>query len=161
MFLFITAVVFVPTTVLLTIGMLPTMVASFVDNSKEKMLGLTIGAMNLAGCTPFVLQLWTGSHTMPSAIEILSDPFTIVVMYFAAGIGYMIEWSFTGMVAIFMTEKAKARLEEIEKECTELERTWGREVTGQIKLDDNGFPLKTAVSSEAGEEDNKNNSDKE
>ena len=141
LFLFITAVVFVPTTVLLIVGMLPTMVASFVDRSKEKMVGLTIGAMNLAGCTPFVLQLWTGSHTMVQTVDMLSNPFTIVIMYFAAAVGYMIEWTLTGMVVIFMSEKAKLRLAEIDKQHEELERKWGIEVSGKVRIGEDGFPL--------------------
>ncbi len=154
-FLFITAVVFVPTTLMLTIGMLPAIVASFIDKSKEKMLGLTVGAMNLAGCTPFVLQLWTTSHTISGAVEILSDPLTIVIMYFAAAFGYMLEWSLTGMVVVFVTEKAKLRLDEIEKTQEDLVRKWGPEVTGKIKLGEDGFPLESETGKNPDNDGNK------
>jgi hypothetical protein len=161
LFLFITAVVFVPTTVMLTVGMLPTMVASFVDRSRERMMGLTVGAMNLAGCTPFVLQLWTGSHTMAQTVDILSNPFTIVVMYFAAAVGYMIEWTLTGMVVIFMTEKAKLRLAEIDKIHEELERKWGIEVTGKVRIGEDGFPLEEQIPvKDKNEEDKAGNTEK-
>jgi hypothetical protein len=159
LFLFITALVFIPTTVLLTVGMLPTIVASFVDRSREKMLGLTIGAMNLAGCPPFVIQLWTGPHTIQQTTEILSDPLSVVIMYMSAAVGYLIEWSVTGMVVIFMTEKGKARLEEIAKRQKELVRKWGPEVTGELKLGPDGFPLEKVdenFSSEINEKQDEN-----
>lgn len=140
---FVTAVVFAPTTVLLTVGMLPTVVASVVDRSKEKMLGLTVGALNLAGCAPFVFQLWTGSHDITNTVDILTNPMSVIVMYFAAAAGYVIEWSLTGMVVVFMTEKARLRLGEIEKLQEEMVRKWGVEVTGRLKLGADGFPLDT------------------
>ncbi len=154
LFLFITAVVFVPTTIMLTIGMLPTIVASFVDRSKERMMGLTVGAMNLAGCTPFVLQLWTGTHSVAGTMEIIGRPLTLMVMYFAAAVGYMIEWSMTGMVVIFMTEKAKSRLEDIDRQHQDLVRRWGPEVTGTIKLGEDGFPLERQFEAAGGSAEN-------
>jgi hypothetical protein len=57
------AVVFLPTTILLVVGMLPTLVAALVDRTRERVLGMTVGSMNLAGCTPFVIELWSGEHT--------------------------------------------------------------------------------------------------
>lgn len=159
LFVFILAVVFVPTTVMLTIGMLPAIVASLVDRTKERTLGLTVGAMNLAGCVPFVIDLWTSQHSIDRSVEILSDPLTIVVMYMAAGVGYVIDWALTGIVAVFLTENGKARLESIDQRQKQLVARWGAEVSGDVSLGPDGFPV--GASSASGErEENTKSGDK-
>lgn len=133
---------FLPTTLMLVIGMLPTIVMLVVDNTKERLRTITVGAMNLAGCMPFVIELWQrDEHTVQMALSYITQPRTIVVMYFAAAIGYMIEWAVTGMVASMAVQKAKGRISSVEKKLAEMEERWGVEVNGTIQLDDEGFPV--------------------
>ncbi len=134
-------VIFHPTTVLLLVGMVPTFVAAYADRTKEKMRGITVGAMNLAGCTPFVLKLWMTEHTLDNALVILSDPLALVIMYTAAGIGYCMEWAIVGAVSVFMVERAQIRVKTINKRQEDLIQRWGLEVNGIIPLDEYGFPV--------------------
>lgn len=133
---------FLSTTVILLVGMIPTMVAMIADKTKGRTLWLTVGAMNLAGCTPFMFELWKNNLGIEQSVEILSNPLTIVVMYAAAGLGYIVDWAVTGIVASLMIEKGKARLNDIENRQMELVRKWGKEVTGNVKLDHEGQPIK-------------------
>lgn len=142
------AIVFLPTSVMLFIGMLPTMACSLMDRSKGKMRTLSIGAMNLAGCMPFLLELWLKGHSMENAIAHITQPKTIIVMYFAAAIGYVIEWGMAGIIASMVGQRAKARLRDIEKEQKKLVERWGPEVSGHIQLDEEGFPVENAVADE-------------
>lgn len=137
----IAAVVFLPTTMILLVGMIPTVVAVLVDRTRERVKGMTVGAMNLAGCFPFIMDLWTSGHTPENAAQIAFQPLAITVMYAAAGLGYMIEWAMTGIVATFLTQKAIRRLQDIGVQQENLAARWGREVTGEIALDPYGFPL--------------------
>ena len=137
----LTAIVFLPTTFLLFVGMLPTFVAALVDRSQGRLKALTVGAMNLAGCIPFVLELWAKGHTFPNAVLYLSEPRTVVVMYFAAAIGYMIEWAVIGIVSSIVLERSKGRIKEIEKTHKKMEEKWGPEVSGRFPLDSYGFPI--------------------
>jgi hypothetical protein len=145
------AVVFLPTTILLVVGMLPTLVAALVDRTRERVLGMTVGSMNLAGCTPFVIELWSGEHTPERALEIVAQPLPITIMFAAAALGYMIEWSMTGIVASIMSQKAIARLKAIDEQQKKLIDRWGREVSGEIPLDPYGFPLGQAEEDDAPE----------
>ena len=151
--LVVAGVLFAPTTIILLCGMTPTIVAAYTDRSRERMRGITIGALNLAGCTPFVIQLWLSEHTIENALGMLSDPMTWMIMYAAAGVGYCLEWAIVSSVSIFYAEKAKLRIKSIEKLQDELVERWGKEVTGQIPLDEYGFAL-----TEANEEKGKNGS---
>lgn len=141
LFGFITAVVFMPTTIMLFFGMLPTLVAGLVDRTGKGTKALTVGSMNLAGCTPFLLDLWTKGQTAENALTIISDPRTIIVIYCAAGIGYLIDWAMSGIVATVMIQRSGSRLKDIKKRQAGLVERWGEEVTGKLVLDAYGFPI--------------------
>jgi hypothetical protein len=134
-------VVFLPTTFLLCVGMLPTPVAILADTSRQKTKVMAVGAMNLAGCAPFLIELWANGNNFDRAIDIVTDPKAIIVMYAAALIGYIINWAMTGIVSSLLFEKGKNRQTAILKRQEELIERWGREVTGQIPLDQHGFAL--------------------
>mgnify|MGYP006449900563 CR=1 FL=1 len=138
----IAAVVFLPSTVLLVVGLLPTVVAGIIDRSKEKTRSITVGCMNFTGCCPYWLDLLTVyGHSMNGAVQIITEPVNIVVMYSAALVGYLIDWAMSGMVSSVMIQRAERRLKNIEKEQKELVRRWGRGVTGDYRLDQYGFPV--------------------
>jgi len=135
------AVVFLPTTVLLGIGMLPTFAAALVDRSKRKTKAITVGAMNLAGSMPFVLELWTEGHNFEKAFSVVTDAKAIIVMYAAAAVGYLIDWAMTGIIAGFLLQRGKARAKAIDKRQKELTERWGKEVTGEVVVDQYGFAV--------------------
>ena len=137
----LTAVVFLPTTVLLFIGMLPTIVARLVDRSRSRTKVFTVGFLNFAGCFPFWFKLVEQGHEFEDVLKILSAPTTIIIMYVAAGIGYLVEWAVTNLVAGLMVQRGKKRLEDLEKYQEALVTKWGPEVTGEMPLDQSGFPI--------------------
>ena len=130
-----------PSTVMLFIGMMPTFVCLLIDRTAEKTRVLTVGAMNMAGCSPFIVQLWTTQNTFESSINIVTDPRTVIVMYCVAGIGYMLDWAISGIVATVMVQRAQHRIILIQKKQDEMIERWGREVTGEIPVDAQGFAL--------------------
>jgi hypothetical protein len=73
------AILLMPTTLIIAVGMLPTAVAIFVDNSRERLAGLTLGCMNFAGVMVPLLQLWKSGHSVDIAISILVQPYMLVV----------------------------------------------------------------------------------
>lgn len=147
------AIVFLPTTVMLCVGMLPTIVCSLVDKTRGMVRTMSVGAMNLAGCIPFVIELWAKGHTFDISFNYLIQPRTIIVMYFAAAMGYLIDWAMTGIVRSIMVEKAKGRIRDIEKRHKALTERWGREVNGLVPLDPEGFPFEEPADAPAQKED--------
>ena len=124
----VAAIIFLPTTVLLLIGMMPTLVAYVVDATKEKLLLFIVGFMNLAGCVPFILKLWAGGHNMVQMSDIISQPLTVVIIYACAGVGYFVDWIVTDAASSFITRRAKARSKAIVKQQAVLVERWGPEV---------------------------------
>ena len=134
-------VIFTPTTSILLVGMLPTLVAYIVDRSLEKNKTFTIGAMNFAGCFPYLLGLWTGENTLRVALNYLENPQTIIVIYTIAAFGYFINWVVTVVVSSFLVKKSHMRIDKIKQNKTKLEKRWGEKVNGHYDLDASGFPL--------------------
>ena len=138
-------VMFSAMAVILMIGMIPTIVASIVDSTKGKMRAFTVGAINVAGCTPFLVEVFKKGNDISTAVTYIIQPRTIVVMYMAAGIGYLIDWAMTGIVSSIMVQRAKKRIKDVLKQQKELIDRWGPEVTGTIALDEYGFPKENFV----------------
>lgn len=131
---------FMHTTLLLAIGLLPTVGAAAIDRSRQKSKLISVAAMNLAGCTPFLMQLWMGGNNMETTKDILFEPRTIIVIYLIAACGYLIEIAVSGIVSQVMLQRAQMRLKSIEKQQKELVDRWGQPVDGTYSLDDFGFP---------------------
>lgn len=130
---------FLPTTILLFVGMLPTLVAFYIDRGSRKAKAMTVGAMNFAGCSPFLFQLWQQGHTYETSLKIIFDPTTISLMYVAAAVGYALDWALCGVVASFLQQKALVQQNHIRDRQKELVERWGKEVTGDFVLDEAGF----------------------
>lgn len=137
----LTSIAILPTTVLFFIGMMPTVAARIADRSRQRTRTMTIGFMNFAACFPFWYKMLQQGHSFEGAVNIVTDPFNISVMYGGALAGYMIEWALSGFVAGLMAQKGKKRLELIKTTQEELVTRWGREVTGDFPLDPFGFPI--------------------
>lgn len=141
---FMTAAMNMPTTILLIWGMIPTVVIAAFSRKKDRTRAITVGSLNLAGCTPFLLHLWSIGGTIEDSVIIATDPRFMIVVWGAAGLGYMVDWALSGIVATVLVERAKSRVEAIHKEQDELVERWGREVKGDMPLDAFGFPIDNA-----------------
>ncbi len=148
-----TAVIFMPTTIVLLMGMIPTVIAAVTDRTGKGTKALTVGAMNLAGCTPFLIELWSTGHTPEIAVTIITDPRAMSVMFASAGVGYLISWAMSGIVGTVLVQRSGVRIKDIKKKQEALVQRWGVEVTGDIPLDPYGFPIETQEKIAAGDEE--------
>ncbi len=138
----LSAIMFLPTTLVIVVGMLPTPMVAMVERTGKRLAkAVTVGAMNLAGCSLFVVELWSNGQTFDRALSIITDPTAIIVMYGAASAGYVIDWAMTGLVANVMYERGKKRQKDILLEQEALVERWGREVKGEDVLDEDGFAI--------------------
>jgi hypothetical protein len=136
----IMGVMFSAVAVVMVVGMIPSIVAGIVDSTKGKVKTLTVGSINFAGCVPFMLEVFKQGNNMSTAVSYIVQPRTIVVMYLSAGIGYLIDWAMTGIVASIVVQKTKKRAKDIGSVQKELIDRWGPEVTGTLPMDEYGFP---------------------
>src|SRR3990172_11325009 len=82
--------ILMPSCIVLGIGMAPTVVACLVDRTHEKYLTITVGLLNVCGALPGLVTLWSRGQTYDNAMRIAADPFSLLMAYGAAGVGWSI-----------------------------------------------------------------------
>lgn len=142
------------------VGMLPTGVAWIIDRSKQKSKTLTVGAMNFAGCFPYLMGIWTAFDPAVLSARYLGDPLTIIIIYGAAFVGYVINYASVSAFSSYAAGRAKAQVSRIDKERKALEKRWGKKVNGQMALDGKGFPTEEAKKQQQAKQE-KNEDNKE
>jgi len=134
------SVVALPTVLVLSAGMVPSMVALVVDRDPNRTAGITVGSLNLCGVMPFLLELWSQPHhKLPQALQLLSDPLTWMVMFGAAAFG----WGVYSVVPLWAAQleiaRAEHRIASLRERQKALVKDWGSDVAA---LDENGAPAK-------------------
>ncbi|HLJ21700.1 MAG TPA: hypothetical protein VKU84_15950 [Stellaceae bacterium] len=127
------AVTALPLCILLLSGLVPTMVATVIDRYRAKYLTRAVGFMNLAGLTPLVVQLWSTGLSMDGVFTILSRPVNWLMMYGAAGIGWVLFLGMPSLARVFVDIRADQLERELKARAKQLVQEWGEEVTGKPK----------------------------
>ncbi len=123
-------------TLLLCVGMLPTLVALVTDTDPRKSGAATIGFMNLAGVAPFIIDLWGSGQTMGNAIAILSTPSTWLVMFGAAGVGHLLLYAIPTATATLTLTRMESRLKILKEAIEQMKTTWGPDIATNKSLED-------------------------
>ncbi len=125
-----------PTVMLIFFGMLPTIVSAIIDRTPKRNATFCVGGINLCGVFPYMMELWLGDNSMEGAMWILTDVFSLLVMYGAAAFGWMIFQSLPPVVATFVTVLAQSRVASLRSTQRQLIDEWGEDVgTPQEVLD--------------------------
>lgn len=119
----------------LFIGILPTMVAFVVDKSSGKYATFCVGSMNVTGIFPAIYALWTGKNNMSQAIQIITDVFDLVIMYGAAGIGWILYIIIPTGVSALLTIIGQRRISRLRNRQRELILEWGKDIAEQTDKD--------------------------
>lgn len=125
------ALIFLPTSMLLFFGMIPSMVAFFASGRGVGARASTITAMNMAGCIPFVFKLWATGNDFEASFEIITNMRYMSIIYLSAAFGYMIDWVMTGLMSSFLYQKGVNRMKTIKKRQEVLIEHWGQGVSGK------------------------------
>lgn len=118
-----------PSAILLCFGMLPTMCAYLIDRLPQRYATRCVGALNFAGCWPYLLNLWKDGHNMIEAVHIMLEPLTWLVIYGSAAAGWLCFLSFPAVAWGLMDVFAGRRIAHLRKEQRKLIEDWGDDVT--------------------------------
>lgn len=133
LFLVLGGLVFLPTSTILCIGMLPSIMAFLTSSPVTRGRVSTIAALNFAGCVPFVFELWSMGNDLETSLAIISQPFTIIIIYGAAALGYVFDWVVVGVVSAYLYQRSESRLRKLEKRQEQLVEAWGNKVKSKVK----------------------------
>jgi len=110
-------------------GMLTALAALLTDRSRYRLTALTVAAMNLAGCLPFIMQIAARGSDLAAAGIVLGAPWPWGVMYVAAAAGWALLWLgplIARMAVAALIDIERRRLEKIQ---SDLVAQWGRGIT--------------------------------
>lgn len=119
---------FASTSLLIIAGMLPTLVAFATDRTRSKSGALSISVLNFAGTLPFIINLWRSGQGLETAVMMLTQPYTWLVMYGMAAIGWSIYHYLPKFVATYVAYRAQGQLEDMQKLQKKLIEKWGPSV---------------------------------
>jgi hypothetical protein len=122
-------------TLLVCLGLLPSLVALFTDTDSRRSAFMTIGFLNVAGVVPFVIELWQKGQTMEVALHIVQQPITWLVMLGAAGIGQLLLFSVPSAMTMMAVTRMESRLKTLREGLHELKVVWGEEVATTTPLE--------------------------
>ena len=129
-----------PTLMVVGIGFLPTLVAYICDRTEQKFATFCVGGMNLCGVFPYVVHLWPDDHSVPAATEVISDVFSLFVMYAAAGFGWMMFLAIPPVISSFLQVLAQSRVKTLRTLQRDIVEEWGPEVSVATDDDDGISP---------------------
>ena len=123
--LIVAAFTVLPTTIVVTVSLIPSLVALVVDESRQRYLFRSVVGMNLAALWPFLERLWVHGNDVRTAMQIVSDVYTWAAIYGAAGLGWMM---FLGLPSVVESAKKFVAARKIQK-LTQAQETlieeWG------------------------------------
>ncbi len=122
-------------TLLICLGLLPTLVALFTETDPNKSGLITVGFLNVAGVLPFIIELWTKGHSLEEAFRILSDPLSWIVMFGAAAMGQLILYAVPTAMAMMAVNRMEARLRILREGLEQLKAIWGPDVATNKPVD--------------------------
>jgi hypothetical protein len=127
---------FIYPSLLLLLGMIPTLVAIFTINDEKQGSAITaIGVMNAAGVSPFLVELWQKGQTIGNALDIIRAPESWVVMFGAAAVGQLILFAVPQAIAFATVANAEARIKLLKDNLERLKVVWGPDVATTKSLD--------------------------
>ena len=114
-----------PTTMVLAIGMAPTLGAFFADKTPGRYLTKCVAGMNFAGVIPSLYHLWITGHDLKTANGIVTDLYTWFLMYSAGAMGWLLFFGLPGAVAVFRSLNATRRIYFLREKQKMLINEWG------------------------------------
>jgi len=123
------ALVFLPTTAVVTTGMIPTLVALVIDGSARRYLTITVGGLNLVGCAYFLHLLWSLPQGVSAVMLVLGSSYGWLCALIGAGCGWLFFLAMPSVIRSVAGAQAKIRLFRLNREMERMVEDWGPEVT--------------------------------
>lgn len=128
--IFVITLLFIsPATVLmLFFGLMPSFVALIIDRGEGKNAMFCVLGLNFSGLFPFMSDVWFGDHSIDGATNVMTDVFSLLVIYGAAGFGWMLYMALPPVVTSFLSVMSTRRVELLRETQAEIVVEWGEGV---------------------------------
>ncbi|MSO70976.1 MAG: hypothetical protein EXQ88_03030 [Alphaproteobacteria bacterium] len=116
---------------LILVGLLPSLAAILIDREEGNPLTRAVAAANAVGILAVVLDFRSGPNTTAHALAALGNGLTLLKMFGAAGLGWMIYLGLPTIMLTFLEHADAARHKVLRKRQEELIKEWGAETRGE------------------------------
>lgn len=131
---FATLLFFSPGTVMLMLfGLLPSFVALIIDRSDGKYATFCVLGLNFSGLFPFIADLWFKTNSIDAATNILTDVFSLLIIYTSAGLGWMFYMVLPPVVTSMLSVMSERRVVELRENQSTIIEEWGEGVTKAVE----------------------------
>lgn len=117
-----------PTVLMMTLGMLPTLVSWLMERDFGNPRTLSIGVFNMCGVIPYLIELWEHYQSLKYAMQIFMDVNSWFMMYGTAFVGYTIYWGVPKIVLGAMRITARKRIRYLKQAQGVLLKEWGNQI---------------------------------
>lgn len=117
-----------PTFIVAGVGLLPTVIALFIDMKTGKSESIAVGTLNVAGVLPFIANLWVAGHTLAKALAIVTDVYAWLVMYGAAAAGFGLLQVMPQAAMKAIDALSRRRVQKIKDRQQKLIKEWGSDI---------------------------------
>jgi hypothetical protein len=118
---------------ILSLGMLPTLVAVFCDRTEHKYGVYCVGGFNFCGMLPFLLKL-ISDHSLSAAMNIMSNVFSLAIIFGAAGLGWLLFLSIPPVISTFLIIMSDSRVKSLKTIQQRIIDEWGSSVVEDNEL---------------------------
>ncbi len=119
------AVSALPLCALFAAGMLPSAVAAVVDRHRLRYLTTSVALLNLGGMVVPVFALLKSGLTLDGAMRVLSDQQNWLIMYGAAGIGWIVFTAMPVVARVIIDFRAEREEHRLVRRVEQLVAEWG------------------------------------
>jgi hypothetical protein len=138
-FIGVGSVVIPPTIIVLACGMIPSIIATFVNPPRIKGSVAAMTAFNLAGVIPVIGFLWERGHTIDQAMRLLLDVYMWLMMYGGAGVAAFMLWGVPMVVQAFYEVQARHMIGKMQKRRDKMIQEWGGQIIEDAKTQSSRF----------------------
>lgn len=114
-----------PTLLMLFVGMLPTVAAAFAERGTARQAWVSVGGMNFAGLSNWLISLWFGHHTLTYAVAQLRTVTPLLVAYAASALGWALYLAMPPLVNAVTSVTSKRRVVTLAAQQRKLIEQWG------------------------------------
>ena len=114
---------------LVLVGILPSLSVMLIDREEGHPLTRTVAAANAVGILAAILDYRTGANSFAHALQALMNGMTLLKMYGAAGVGWLIYLGMPMVVVSYLDHADASLRKELEKRQEEIVKEWGPEAS--------------------------------
>lgn len=114
-----------PTLLMIFVGMLPTIAAAFAERGSARQAWVSVGGLNFAGLSNWLINLWFGHHTLTYAVAQLRTVTPLLVAYAASALGWALYLAMPPLVNAVTSVTSKRRVIVLAAQQRKLIEQWG------------------------------------